>query len=348
MKLFKTRIITILLLLVCYAEVFANHHIKDDSWTFTFRFENDLFGNTDRNYTNGVKLSWISPDLTRFRDSEQLPDWAKKYISNLPFSGVENLQRNIAFSIGQNMYTPEDIKDRNLIKNDRPYAGWLYGAVAFHNKDYRHLDTIEVQAGLIGPWSLAEETQDFVHDIRGIDKANGWDNQIKNEPGLNLIYEHKDRVIQPNSLTGFGFDAITHYGGALGNIFTYANAGVEMRLGWNLPTDFGTSLIRPGGDTNAPADTKDPRYQETGHGFSLHTFAAVTGRVVLRDIFLDGNTFRDSHSVDREWLVGDVVLGVSMIFENFKISYAQVLRSKEFEEQKTGNNFGSITLSYTY
>ena len=33
------------------------------SWTFAFTFENDLFGDTDQNYTNGIKASWVSPDL---------------------------------------------------------------------------------------------------------------------------------------------------------------------------------------------------------------------------------------------------------------------------------------------
>jgi hypothetical protein len=31
---------------------------------FTFYLENDFSGGTDRHYTNGVKLSWLSRDLT--------------------------------------------------------------------------------------------------------------------------------------------------------------------------------------------------------------------------------------------------------------------------------------------
>lgn len=344
----ELRIVILFLCLLAFSDSRAHHLSPKNTWTFTFRFENDLFANTDRNYTNGIKLSWISPDLTRFRDSDELPEWGKKLVSKLPYSGVEGLQRNIAFSIGQNMYTPGDTSTPNLVPDDRPYAGWLYGSAAFHNKDYRHLDTFEIQAGVVGPWSFAEEAQNLVHGLRGLKKAKGWGNQIKNEPGLALVYEHKDRLITPQTLSGFGFDAITHYGGALGNVFTYGNAGVEMRVGWNIPTDFGTSLIRPGGDTNAPSDTRDPRFEDIGHGFSLHAFAAVTGRLVLRDIFLDGNTFRDSHSVDKKYLVGDLVLGVSIIVDSFKISYAQVLRTKEFRGQDSGHNFGSISISYTY
>ena len=328
--------------------LFAKERLPDDSWTATLRFENDLFADTDRNYTNGIKLSWISPDLDHFRDSEKLPEWSKRWIRKLPFSREEGLQRNITFSVGQLMFTPTDISRYDLIVDDRPYAGWLYSALGFHNKSYRHLDTIELQFGIIGPWSLAEESQDLIHDIRDIPKANGWDNQLKNEPGFAFIYENKSRVIPLKTFNGWGFDAITHYGAAIGNVFTYVNSGIEMRFGWNIPTDFGTSLIRPGGETNAPTDTADPRYKEVGHGFSLHAFAGATGRLVLHDIFLDGNTFRDSHSVDKEYLVGDFVLGLSLIIDRFKLSYANVLRTEEFKLQKSGHNFGSISLSITY
>ena len=31
--------------------------------------------------------------------------------------------------------------------------------------------------------------------------------------------------------TGFGYDVITHAGASLGNVFTYANAGAEARIG---------------------------------------------------------------------------------------------------------------------
>jgi len=37
------------------------------AWTFSVYFENDLFTHTDKHYTNGTKLSWISPDLTSYK-----------------------------------------------------------------------------------------------------------------------------------------------------------------------------------------------------------------------------------------------------------------------------------------
>jgi len=315
------------------------------AWTFSIYFENDLFTHTDQGYTNGTKLVWISPDLSTYADIDTLPAWSLPIIRRLPFINTVGLQRNIAFSVGQNMYTPQNTSRYELIENDRPYAGWLYGGIAFHSKNTCHLDSFELQFGMVGPLSYAEETQKFVHKVRGFDQPNGWDNQLKNEPGLNVIAERKWRLLTARK--GFGYDAITHIGGAVGNVVTYANAGIAIRAGWNVPRDFGVSLIRPAGDTNAPVDEHDPRFLGI-RGFGVHVFASVDARAVLRDIFLDGNTFEDSHSIDKKHVVTDFAAGLSVIYYRFKISYAQVYRTKEFRGQDGDHKFGSITVSFTF
>ncbi len=321
--------------------------IQEESLTFSFYFENDLFADTDQNYTNGVKLTWISPDLTRYAESGQLPEWGLKIVQCLPFINESGFQRNIAFSVGQNMYTPEDISRSDLIEDDRPYGGWLYLGAAFHSKNEERLDSMEIQLGMVGPASFAEETQTFVHRLRDIQIPRGWDNQIKNEPGLAVVYERKWRSLVMGNPGGIGFDAIPHLGATIGNVYTYANAGLELRLGWNLPIDFGTSLIRPAGDSNAPSGTADLRLSGRRE-FGVHLFGALNGRAVLRDIFLDGNTFRDSHSVDKKTFVGEAVAGIGLNYGRFKLSYAQVFQTKSFDIQKDNHSFGSITISFSY
>ena len=336
------------------AHVFADNP-PHESWTFSFGFENDLFADTDRFYTNGIKLNWISPELQWFEDLDWIKNNSflsgtlKQMISLLPYSDDPNRQRHFSFSVGQKMFTPENISSPNVVSTDRPYAGWLYGDIAFHSKNKRRLDTFGIQMGLVGDISLAETAQDFIHSLRNIDKANGWDNQLEIEPGLALIYDQKRRVIRRTDIfNSFGFDTIIHLGGAVGNVFTNLGGGGEFRIGWNIPTDFGSALIRPAGNTNAPTDSQDPRYLSGKDAFSFYFFTAANGRLVLRDIFLDGNTFTDSHSVDKRTLVGEFILGSSFVFKNLKVSYAQVFRSKEFDLQKSGQNFGSISISYTY
>jgi hypothetical protein len=319
------------------------------------RFENDLMAGTDQHYTNGVQVSAVSPDLEwfedlpLFREGTLLGRSASAIARLLPFTADATRQRNVSLTIGQQMFTPEDIQRTDLIVDDRPYAGWLYGGIAFHIKTYRELDTFQLQAGFTGPWSLAEEAQNLVHEIRGIRKARGWDNQIDTEFAFALIYDRKYRLIpRINFGSRWGADLMVHAGGALGTAFSHAAAGFEARFGWNVPTDFGTALIRPAGETAMPTDTADPRYDSTGSGFSFHISAAAAGRAVLNDIFLDGNTFEDSHNVDKHTFVGDFVLGANLIYGRWKVSYAHVLRTKEFVGQDDGQQFGSISLSYTF
>lgn len=317
-----------------------------DDWTFSIFFENDLFASTDQNYTNGTKLSLVSPDLNQFAD--QIPPWAQGIVRVLPFVNAdpqqgEVVQKNVGFSLGQLMFTPGDIAASDLNSADRPYAGWLYLGFAFHSKTATQLDTLEVQLGVVGPASGAETAQKFVHATRDLQRPNGWHHQLENEPGINVVYEHKHRLLFTNAIgQGFGGDVIGRVGCSLGNVSAYANVGTEGRLGWNLPTDFGTPTLRPTGTIMA-ADTPHPQAQ-----FSCYTFVGVEGRGVLRDIFLDGNTFTDSHSVDRKPWVGDVYAGISVDIFDVKLSYAQVFRTKQFEGQTDEHTFGSLTATYFF
>src|SRR3990172_786651 len=51
--------------------------------TFSILFENDLFADTDRHYTNGIKLSWMSRDLRQFRQWEHTPTWLRWLFESL-------------------------------------------------------------------------------------------------------------------------------------------------------------------------------------------------------------------------------------------------------------------------
>ena len=362
-----TRVLSAALLaLVVFANDASAQSAPDDArWALSLHFENDLFADTDRHYTNGLKLTAVSPDLTSaFENRDELPPFMQRAMNKLlpyvPFNKEKNASRTLAFSLGQNIYTPDDIANPNLIPDDRPYAGWLYFATTFQVRTESRQDTFDVQIGVVGPPSLAEQAQDFVHRLRGIERPEGWDNQLRFEPGLVLAYE---RALRSPLLFGdpraLGFDVIGNAGGAIGNIAIYAGAGAQMRFGWNLPPDFGYSVIRPGGvtqiDTRPNSSSRERgsaearrRGLERRNAFSFYGFAGVNGRLVARDIFLDGNTFRSSHDVDAERAVADFMAGVTMGYRGLKVSLARVYRTREFEGQDKAQRFGSITLSYRF
>lgn len=100
----------------------------------------------------------------------------------------------------------------------------------------RRLDQLELTPGVVGPASLAEQTQTFVHEVTGALEPRGWDTQLKNEPGVVLTYQRNWRGFVSETVSGFGFDATPHAAGAVGNVFTYANAGLMLRFGRRLPS----------------------------------------------------------------------------------------------------------------
>jgi lipid A 3-O-deacylase len=317
---------------------------RSDGGVFSLYYENDLFAETDQQYTNGTKIGWVSPDLEAFSQT-YFPRFTEFVAEKVPYLTNDALSKNVAFSIGQNMYTPDNITSSELVENDRPYAAWLYLAAGFHLKDERFQNTFEIELGVVGPSALGKEIQDFVHDSRGIPRANGWANQINDELGINLIMEHRRRLNQTNMGKGWEMDAIANASAVLGNVNTYANVGIEGRLGFNLPLDFGTTHIRPGGETNIPVLAGIQRKEEN---YSFLLFASVDGRAVARDIFLDGNTFEDSYSVSKEPLVADFAMGVKFKLYDFKVSLSQVRRSKQHKLQFESHAFGSVIVSYAY
>ena len=315
--------------------------------TVTVNFENDLFAGSDREYTNGVKLSWASANLDDYLTDPCLPEVLKRFNHFVRFVDQGNYSaRNMVVSLGQAMFTPSDRARTTLDPNDRPYAGWLYFGFAYNSRTETWMRTYELDLGIIGPQAYAKQSQDFVHDFRGIPRWQGWANQLPDEPGLQLTYEIKHRwlIETPKGLPNV--DVIPHYGATLGNVSDYVNAGAEIRIGYTLPDDFGTSAIRPGGNNSAPLAVHDEPSGYAAKG--IHVFASVDARGVLHNIFLDGNTFRSSPSVDKKPFVGDLALGVAWSWKRGKIAYAHYLRSKEFYGQKTNQEFGSITFSYVF
>ena len=301
--------------------------------TFSVILENDLFYDIDRHYTNGIGFVWI-PDR-----SVGTPDWAEQLARLVPWFPQEGEVRH-GYAFGQSMFTPSDITIADPPPGERPYAGWLYGTFGLGASNGRQLDLLALSVGMVGPASQAEQSQKFVHDLIGADEPMGWDTQLGDEPGFVLTYLRSWRgQPQPGPL-GTRYDLTQHFGGAFGNVFTYLNTGLTLRVGQNLPRDFGPPRIQPGVFGSG-------EFVPTP-GFSWYLFAAVEGRAVARNIFLDGNCCQSSRSVDREPLVGDLQFGLVLDWSDFRLSYTRVLRTREFDSQDKNDDFGAVSLSVKF
>lgn len=338
----------------------------------TGRLENDLFVGTDRNYSNGVALALVSRDIEGRLRPDCLPRAIALYARFLGWAdpgfwrraGAEPAAQNVVMRVGQAMYTPEDHTRTDLIRDDRPYAGLLYLGLAWNRRvhppgtGYEMLDSRELTLGVIGPWSLAHQSQDLVHKLRGFERFQGWDNQLHNEPAFQLAMERKfkpwtdGRAIHP----GWGSDVIGSYALRLGNIETAASAGLELRAGWNTPNDFGSYPIRPGAENRPPSSAVGLRHEQPHVAGAprpgMHVFANLEAKAVAWDFSLDGNLFRTSHHVTRRPWVAQAAVGVSSQWlvagHGLRLALMRVWRTREFDEQVGNHAFGSIALSMEF
>jgi hypothetical protein len=300
--------------------------------------ENDkYFAGTDRHYTNGLKLLWLGE--TRLDESHDFVRGVARLVPTLR-SAADQQRYKVGLALGQNIYTPGDTETAALLPDDRPYAGWLYGSILAQAQevDGRLLRVVELSVGMVGPSALGREAQNGFHQIIQVPEAQGWANQLKDEPGLMLSWERRRRLHAWEMDGRRWLDVIGRGRLTLGNIHTHAALGGRVRLGWNLPRDFGTDLIRPAGGAIANAGP--------ARGFSAHLYASAEVRAVARNIFLDGNTWRDSHSVDKRPVIGDLSAGLVLAWPSFQFTYTQDLRTREFYGQDKRDVFGSVAVTF--
>lgn len=330
------------------AELMPDPAITPDGGFITIQTENDLFAklaNTDRHYTNGLKLSWLSGPTT------DLPDWLKA-ISTPPLIGLFTNNENITgtthrvgVSLSQAIFTPDDTDTTAPIPTDRPYAAWLHTtfsleSIRTNDAGEAWQDQWKLDLGVIGPAALGRQVQNGWHKIINAEQASGWANQLKNEPGINLSFERawRSNLFQTPKMFGLATDIIPYSSIAVGNVLTYAGVGGVWRIGPTLPDDFGPPRIYPG--------TGGSEWFHASTGFDWYLFAGAEGRAVARDIFLDGNTFRDSMSIDKRPLVGDFKLGAVAVLGSVRLSFTHDFRTREFYGQPKIDQFGSLVLGF--
>ncbi len=304
----------------------------------SFVWENDIFGGTDQNYSNGVQFQFTSgPSTTLPLVARVMPQRFRQ--------GYSSWRTGLGF--GHAIFTPEDISAPDPDPTDRPYAGWAYGSLAFYGERWgidrdpsvRGLDTAQLSVGVVGDGAGAAWVQSEFHQLIDGEDPRGWRFQIEDEPGVVLRLQRQTRRL----LKDFGpveIDGEFTRGVALGNVETSGSFGLGARLGRHLGGDFGPPRIRPalgGASFYGPS---------TGAGWYL--FGGAEARAIAHTIFLDGNTFRDSRSVDRKPLVLDAQAGLAVRLGRMRATFTYVHRTEEFETQDGPSRFGAGTISMRF
>lgn len=307
---------------------------EEDRPVLSFQNENDLYGDgEDRWFTDGFRLAFAYPA----GKEPEMFSWVEHLLPGKPAAA----NTDVFFAIGQHMFTPADITVPDLIPDDRAYAGWLYGEAGVSGGTRDMQETLTLSLGVTGDPSLAERTQKFVHRLVDSPEPQGWRNQIAAEPTVQLYYERAWFFTLSDFVGETGIDLSPRLGGDLGTVFVDASAGLVLRLGNFLPP-----ALPPRINPSATGAGKALRPRRNGIGW--YVFAGIEGRAVAHNMFLDGGTFRDGHSVAKKALVSEWSVGAALSLGPFALSYTFVHRSREFELQPEGQGFGSVNVSVAF
>ena len=280
-------------------------------------------------------------------DNDFFGGWSDKYYTNhtrlaftLGADGGQTVRESWFFSLGQEMYAPKDREARVPDERDHPYAGYLYASVgkAVFSDDFAI--SPEIQIGVTGKHSYAKNIQRGYHELIDEVKPAGWDTQI-----------HERFVVQANgdvrkrfALLGdagngaLGSDIIVRGFGGIGNLRGILSTGAELRVGINLPKDFGATGLR-----HSSSVVFDPQVD-----FSLHGFFDLQADAILWDKTLTGNN--DSGADIYAYpFAAQASIGIRAVYDCYMLTIFQTFRTKDFSSQdKDFFAFGGFKFSILF
>lgn len=131
------------------------------------QYENDLFVQTDRYYTQGIALNYKTV----------LP--ATSFFGGLFFQ-VPSSGKRMSLGLDQQVFTPTSIQSDSLLNGDRPYAATLRLTSVFETMDTlrNRIFGWQFSLGTIGPAALGKETQTGIHKVTSNFLPLGWQHQL--------------------------------------------------------------------------------------------------------------------------------------------------------------------------
>ncbi|MGD8340200.1 MAG: lipid A deacylase LpxR family protein [Gammaproteobacteria bacterium] len=293
-------------------------------WAFRqAQIENDLFPSLlsprrDRFYTSGVRVSFGDRAVAAEADVANLPFWLRPVRKHCTACRIHP-----NFSVGQQIFTPDNIDNPAPQPGDRPWAAWLYAGIGggIDTSDFtRH--NVEIQVGITGDVAGGEYGQELLHEIIDDVEPQGWDNQLGPDPGLNAYYELQHIWRRREAGHGTEWDLVPSISAAVGTMTTYAGIGGTFRVGRNI-SDFPYA---------SQHSNERPTVARAIGQMEIYGFIGIDARAVAYDYFLEGSLFdNDGVTIDPERYVWDFTIGFTAKFRRFNLTYAIIRRSEEFE-----------------
>lgn len=288
---------------------------------FGFKSDNDayLWYGQDRYYTNGL--------LIQYRHA----------VDQQKLNKLEKLTYEI--SAGQKMYNPISGYSPDPNRQDRPFAGYLYGGLAasFFSKKEGVLKT-SLEMGIVGPGAKGEEAQDLLHRIVGFYEVQGWEYQIQQDLAVNLGVQYT-KLLYRSASKDIDFSAEGY--GNLGTTFSGAGAGILFRAGK-------INQLYNSATTNSIIGNQGKTEKLTKHEFFF--YAKPQLNYVAYDATISGSLFHDDSPVtfDTKPFVFAQQLGFNYSSNRFTIDYSILFKSREVKSIAKPHQYGTISMYYRF
>ncbi|MGD1961716.1 MAG: lipid A-modifier LpxR family protein [Fulvivirga sp.] len=255
-----------------------------------FTYDNDLIFFTDRYYTSGTNIAYsrlIKPSSNFYRRFSSKRMDSSKLITR--------------YHYGHRIYTPKEIKERDVEEFDRPYAGWHYGRfelLNFPSEDMANKYSIDI--GLVGEKSGIGNLHEWWHKALGLTPPRGWQYEIASEPLVNFSYNRIKnwRIIKKVKL-------ITNTGASVGNRKNKFEQEFLLRIG-KFNELMNSSVVNSRVDDFIP----ELGYYPKDGGEEGFFFYSISGSWVLSNILIEGSVFNnespqteeaDDFVITRKW-----------------------------------------------
>jgi lipid A 3-O-deacylase len=274
---------------------------------------------TDNNYVQGLRLRIGTDSIFRWAAA------AGRFLLRVRVDTTDGgtAPRTGYYEIGQEIYTPP-YRPSGQLPTDRPYAGWLYARVASQDLSDGRQQAIALDAGVVGPPSLAGPVQNAFHAITGSGpQIGGWAHQLQFEPGLDLRYDDSHLVGDWTMAGQRVMTLIPHWDVQAGNVHDGADVSLASHLGYGLSHPW-----QPDGVSSAPIE--------------VYVSGALQGSYVLRNLFLDGSTFRPSPHVHTLPFTSQTEAGFGVRVQRITLEYRGITQAREYVGGPVARKYGSL------
>lgn len=310
---------------LCASQAFAG--------TFTFSLDNDGVFGVDQDYTNGLFLSYYS--------NEFAPHYLMTPIANSFGTFQGSAGHRWGFTLGQTIYTPENIDATEPEVDERPYAGVLFGQFDFANISSHRVDKYGLFIGATGPGSLADIAQDFIHGITNSTEPEGWEYQVKDKMLYNFDFETHNALIRSRSFAGLEHEIKNVSRVMIGNYRSEVATGMMWRWGSGLDGSVGASRMTIENSFNPGL------MMQGSHG--AHIFAGVEGRYRFNDITIDGPVPDEVYPTNVENWQATATVGAVWYGKSFGAALSAAAKTPDYKEDD-GDVYGvgNVTFFATF